>query len=175
MKRSLVWLPLTLAGTLCCVSASALAETVRIPLRSYEEVPSVSSSARGEFRARIDQGATQIVYDLKYSGLQGAVRQAHIHLGQRGVNGGISVFLCQTASNIDPTGQAPVCPASGSVSGVLQASNVIGPVAQGLSAGEFAELVAAIRAGVAYINVHSTTFPGGEIRGQWGGHAHRDH
>lgn len=169
-KRPLAWLPVALAGTLCCVSASALAETLRIPLRSYEEVPSVSSGARGEFRARIDQGATQIVYELSYSGLQGDVRQAHIHVGQRGVNGGVSVFLCQTATNTDPTGLAPVCPASGSVSGVLQAANVIGPTGQGVSAGEFAELVAAIRAGVAYVNVHSSTFGGGEIRGQLRSH-----
>jgi hypothetical protein len=31
---------------------------------------------------------------------------------------------------------------------------------------EFDELVRAIRAGVTYVNVHSETFPGGEIRGQ---------
>lgn len=95
------------------------------------------------------------------------MRQAHIHFGQHGVNGGVSVFLCQTATNADPTGLAPTCPASGSVSGLLHTANVIGPAAQGLSAGEFAELVAAIRAGVAYVNVHSSTFPGGEVRGQF--------
>lgn len=165
MKRSIAWLPVLLTGTLC-VSASAWAETVRVPLRSFEEVPSVSSSARGAFRADINTTASQIAYELSYEGLQGEVRQAHIHFGQRGVNGGVSVFLCQTQANPDPTGLAPTCPASGKVSGVLTIANVIGPGAQGITAAEFAELVAAIRAGVAYVNVHSTTFPGGEVRGQ---------
>lgn len=168
MKRSSVWLPLTL-GALCCVSATAQAETVRVPLRSYEEVPSVSSAARGSFRADINNAASQIAYDLSYEGLQGEVRQAHIHFGQRHVNGGVSVFLCQTEANPDPAGLAPACPASGNVSGVLTIANIIGPSGQGIAAGEFAELVAAIRAGVAYVNVHSTTFPGGEVRGQLNG------
>ena len=52
------------------------------------------------------------------------------------------------------------------MSGVLTANNVIGPAGQGISAGEFAELVRAIRHGVAYVNVHTATFPSGEVRGQ---------
>ena len=44
--------------------------------------------------------------------------------------------------------------------------NVIGPAAQGIAAGEFAELVRAIRAGATYVNVHTTVHPGGEIRKQ---------
>jgi len=45
---------------------------------------------------------------------------------------------------------------------------VIGPAGQGIAAGEFAELLAAIRAGKTYANVHSAKFPGGEIRAQLG-------
>jgi hypothetical protein len=52
------------------------------------------------------------------------------------------------------------------VSGVLTPANVIGPAAQGVAPGEFAELVRAIRAGVTYANVHTQAFMGGEIRGQ---------
>lgn len=174
------WFPAVLTATLC-VPAYALAETVRVPLDSYQEVPSVSSSAAGEFRAHIAPGDGSVAYELSYSGLEGEVRQAHIHFGQRGVNGGVSVFLCASAANPDPTGLAPTCPASGSVQGLIQAGNVIGPAGQGLSAGQLAELVAAIRAGVAYVNVHSSTFPAGEIRGQlrdrgqsFDRHAHAD-
>jgi hypothetical protein len=61
----------------------------------------------------------------------------------------------------------PACPAtSANLNGVITASSIGGPSAQGLSAGEFDELVAAMRRGVTYVNVHSTTWTGGEIRGQ---------
>ena len=53
----------------------------------------------------------------------------------------------------------------------ITAANVVGPVApnnsQGLAAGEFDELVRALRAGIAYANIHTATYPGGEIRGQF--------
>ena len=87
------------------------------------------------------------------------------------------VFLCQTTFNPDPTGHAPTCPQSGTVTGTLTAANMTAlAVAQGIAAGEFAELVRAIRAGVTYANVHSAgtgvpaNFAGGEIRGQIGTH-----
>jgi CHRD domain len=139
---------------------------VETRLKSYQEVPAVSSTATGKFKASIDEKSGSIKYELTYSGLQGDVRQAHIHFGQRSVNGGIVVFLCQTSVNPDPTGLSPTCPQSGTVSGVIQAANVIGPAGQGIDPMEFAELVAAIRSGVAYANVHSSKFAAGEIRGQ---------
>ena len=52
------------------------------------------------------------------------------------------------------------------VTGTITAANVVGPVGQGITAGEFEELVRAILAGVTYVNVHNATFPSGEIRGQ---------
>ncbi len=143
-------------------------ETVRAGLAGFKEVPVISTAASGSFRADIDDKAGTIAYELSYSRLEGDVAQAHIHVGQRSVNGSISVFLCQTEASPDPTGLAPRCPRSGKVSGVLQAANMIegGIVDQGIAPGDFDELVAAIRAGVAYVNVHSTTFPAGEVRGQ---------
>jgi hypothetical protein len=52
------------------------------------------------------------------------------------------------------------------VTGTLDASGVVGPAGQGIAAGEFAELLHAIRSGVTYANVHTNTWPAGEIRGQ---------
>lgn len=155
-----------LACALFAAPALAAAETLIVPLRGFEEVPSISSPARGLFRAFVNRHTGTIAYQLSYENLQGDVSQAHLHFGQRGVNGGVSVFLCQTAASPDPTGLAPMCPQSGAVSGHLQAANVIGPVGQGIAAGEFEELLAAIRAGAVYVNVHSSAWPGGEIRGQ---------
>jgi len=140
---------------------------LRLTLRGFEEVPAVSTAANGRFRGEVSEDGDSITYTLSYSAIEGDIRQAHIHFGQRSVNGGIVVFLCQTTFNPDPTGLAPTCPQSGTVTGTLRAANMTGSAsAQGIATGEFAELVQAIRTGVTYANVHSTKFPGGEIRGQ---------
>jgi hypothetical protein len=141
-------------------------DRIEARLKGFQEVPAVSSTASGRFKAKLDSVSGTLTYELSYSGLEAPVRMAHIHFGQRGVNGGIMVWLCQTAGFPDPLNQAPTCPQSGTVAGLIQAGNVQGPSAQGIAAAEFAEMVAAIRAGVAYANVHSDKFPGGEIRGQ---------
>ncbi len=53
------------------------------------------------------------------------------------------------------------------MTGALTVSNMTNSAAgQGIAAGHFAELIRALRDGVAYANVHSTKFPGGETRGQ---------
>ena len=57
---------------------------------------------------------------------------------------------------------------------MITASDVIGPAAQGIAAGELDEVVQAFRDGIVYANVHSTLWPGGEIRSQLGGRG-RDH
>jgi hypothetical protein len=133
----------------------------------YLEAPPISTGASGTFKATIDDDAQEIHYTLTYSGLEGDVRQSHIHFGQRGVSAGISAWLCETTFNESPTGPAtPDCPQSGTVTATLGPSDVIGPAGQGIAAGEFSELVDALRAGRAYANVHSSKFPGGEIRGQ---------
>jgi hypothetical protein len=137
-------------------------------MSGYFEPPSVSSAASGSFAARIDDAASEIHFTLTYSGLEGDVRQAHIHFGQRSVNGGISLWLCETTANPRPVGSpdVPDCPQSGTVEFTLTDDHVVGPAAQGIAIGEFEEIVAAIRAGRAYANVHSSKFPGGEVRGQ---------
>ena len=137
---------------------------LRTSLSGYEEVPAVSTTGGGEFRAAIDRDSDTIQYEITYGDLEGNVLQSHIHIGQSAVNGGISAFLCSNLGN-GPAGTQP-CPQSGTVEGTITPSLVIGPTAQGVAPGEFDELVRALRAGVAYANVHSSTWPGGEIRGQ---------
>jgi len=147
--------------------ALALAHTVvAASLQGFEEPPAISTTASGTFDGEVSSDQTSIAYVLSYAGLEGDVRQAHIHLGQFSVNGGISIWLCQTTSNPDPTGLAPTCPQEGTVTGTVTAANVIGPTGQGINAGEFDKIITAMLAGVTYANVHSTKHPGGEIRGQ---------
>ncbi len=144
----------------------ARAETVHANLRGFEETPqTLSTAASGEFHAKILKNSA-IEYELSFFDLEGTVTQAHIHFGRRGLSGGISVWLCGTASNPGPAG-TPACPTpGGTVTGTVTAANVIGPAGQGIAAGQLAEIINAIRAGAAYANVHSTLYTGGEIRGQ---------
>lgn len=168
MTRSMRrFLPLAMIAAVS-IAAPAAAQTVFARLSGYGEVPVSSSPGSGELRLKIDRDAGSIYYELEFGGLQGNVTQAHIHFGQHSVNGGISVWLCGTATNPGPAG-TPVCPSPGGiVTGTLMAGNVVGPVAQLIDPGEFDELVNAIHAGVTYANVHSSLLPGGEIRGQIG-------
>lgn len=144
-------------------------------LKPGEEVPALSSqAARGRFKAIIDEQNQTISYELSYEGLEAAPLQSHIHIGQRRVNGGISVFLCGNPPTVPaaPVPQPPACPpAPATVTGELTAANIVGPTAQGVdptsaTVNEFDELVAMLRQELAYVNVHSSRFPGGEIRGQ---------
>jgi CHRD domain-containing protein len=146
-------------------------EVVRAHLVGVNEVPSVSSPATATFRAVIDEEGGTISYTLKYEGFLNTVTQSHFHFGQHHTSGGISVFIC---TNLGNSPGSPACPAAqGEISGVATAASVIGPAGQGISPGEFAELLAAIRAGSVYVNIHSNIFPAGEIRGQLVG-GHRD-
>ncbi|MGH2774827.1 MAG: CHRD domain-containing protein [Actinomycetota bacterium] len=133
--------------------------TFNARLAGYNEVPSVSTSASGRFTAKVNRADEEISYKLRYEDLEGPVLFAHIHLGQKGANGGVSAFLCGG-------GHADPCPQEGEVRGVIGPDDVVGPDVQGIDPGEFDELVDAMKAGVTYANVHSERFPGGEIRGQ---------
>jgi hypothetical protein len=156
------------AMLLTIVVAVAIAQGgkgIKEVLIGFEEVPAVSTTGHGEFKATINKDETSIAYELSYADLEGSVLQSHIHLGQRSVNGGISVFLCSNLGN-GPAGTQPCPPSPATITGVLVPADVIGPTPQGIAPGEFAELIRAIRAGATYVNVHTNKFPGGEIRSQ---------
>ena len=141
--------------------AVAVDEFFAAKLRSGNETPvSLSTAGSGVFGAQLDAGETALTFALLYSSIEGGtIIGAHIHLGQPGITGGIVIHFCGT-------GGKPACPASpGVVSGAVTAIDVVAVTSQGIAAGEFAEVIRAIRKGDAYVNVHTTTFPGGEIRG----------
>jgi hypothetical protein len=156
------------AAALTVVGTVALAQGGRDfneRLTGYQEVPALSTSGQGKFRASIRAGGREIRYRLSYSRLEAKPQQAHIHLGQRGVNAGVIVFLCSNLGN-GPAGTQACPDPPATVQGTLRAADVVGPAAQGIDPGEFDELVRAIRAGATYANVHTEKYPGGEIRAQ---------
>jgi CHRD domain len=138
-------------------------------LVGYQEVPqTISTTGGGTFNAKIANDGESFTWTLSYEALEGAVQQAHIHFGASGLANGISVFLCTNLGN-GPAG-TQACPAPpATISGTASAADVIGPAGQGIEAGAFGELLAAMRAGFAYANVHTSKWPGGEIRGQLDG------
>ena len=143
-------------------------------LTGYQEQPlALSTTGSGKFEASFSRFGDKFTYRLSYRDLEGDVTQAHIHFGEENQVGGVSVFLCTNLGN-GPAGTQP-CPAPpATISGTIVAADVTNLANErGISAGELEELIRAIRAGVTYVNVHSTRWPGGEIRSQVdGNHSH---
>ncbi len=153
---------------LATLNTPALAEPHHARLIGFQEVPVVVTEGSGHFTMNIAPDGGSFDFELSYEGIEGgAIQQAHVHVGQRNVNGGIVVFLC---TNLNPPANVPApppCPASpGTVSGTRRPADVVAVTTQGVSAGEFAAVLTAVRNGRAYPNVHSAASPGGEIRGQ---------
>ncbi|MBI2851070.1 MAG: CHRD domain-containing protein [Chloroflexi bacterium] len=129
-------------------------------LSGGEEVPPVDTQAQGEAIFRFSDDGATLSFRLMVSNAEN-VSMAHIHLAARGQNGPVAVWLYPLAP--------PAKPIPGRFDGELStgnitAANLVGPLqGQPLSA-----LIERIKAGEAYVNVHTAKFPGGEIRGQIG-------
>jgi hypothetical protein len=140
-------------------------------LSGSEEVPPRDTDAKGVaiFRERL--GSNEVDFHLVTSKISN-VHQAHIHCGAFGANGPVRMWLFPV---IGPSGAALVHPNQlGSHTGVLN-KGTFDPT--GVTCPDGTPLIDAMRAGLAYVNVHTTDgvdpantgpgdFPGGEIRGQ---------
>jgi hypothetical protein len=138
--------------------------TISARMVGLGEVPPTNSKGAADFRGTISADGTTITYTLKWSGLTTLPLFSHIHFGPTKENGGVMVFLCGGG------GKAPCTQAtSGMASGTISAADIVGPAAQGIPAapnGSFADVIRAIRTHNAYANLHTTMFPGGEVRGE---------
>jgi len=133
-------------------------------LNGFQEVPSVSSTGWGNFDAKLVDENT-IHYVFTYGGLEGGNSLfSHIHFGERAVNGGVVIFLCGGGTKPD------ACPnVEGTVEGDWTKADVVsstGATNQGIEANSWDEFLRALRAGHGYVNIHTTRWAGGEIRGQ---------
>jgi hypothetical protein len=131
----------------------------RAELKGSHEVPLTLSAGHGSLTLKVNDDDSSVHFVLEYSGLLTTVAAAHIHVGQKNVNGGVTVFFCGG-------GGRPACPPSGTVEGDFTAADVIALTAQQLEVNNLDKLLAAIRAGKTYANVHTMTSAAGEIRGQ---------
>ena len=153
-------------------------------LSGFAEAPPADSDAHGEARLKLE-GNHRLKVKLKIKDLYGFTA-AHIHLGDPGVNGPIVATLYPT-DDCDNPGNGN-CESQGWRHGAdrgdddcdddsgdcdddeieieitLDESNLDG----GPFAGDFPAFVSALRTGALYVNAHTTTYPGGEVRGQIG-------
>lgn len=159
MQRS-VTVVLMLAALLAvpAVSATGQPTTYVAPLSSAEEVPTNDSRARGQAVFQLSADGTSIDYRLIVANIHN-VTQAHIHVAPAGANGPVIAWLYPN----DPPAQL----IPGRFNGILAQ----GTITEGDLVGQFAgdalsDLVELLEAGETYVNVHTSQFPGGEIRGQ---------
>ena len=135
----------------------------RARLSGFGEVPPKLVDGSGRFTGTLSEDKTSISWTISWTGLTGPAQAAHIHFGQTQVNGAVVVFFCGG-------GGRPACPDgpdhSGTVSGTWTAADILAVPAQGVAAGDFTGFQRFLRANLGYANIHTTQFPGGEIRGQ---------
>ena len=155
------------------------------PMTGYEENPDISTVAsrfvhRADVRRRlVDPLQAQLL------GSRGRRDPVARPLREDGDQRRHLILALRDRERPVAVASTPTCPSpGGTVEGDITAADVIGPGAtgtpptagQGIEAGNLAEILAAMRAGHAYANVHSTKWPGGEIRAQIdNGRGHGDH
>lgn len=116
-------------------------------LTGAAEVPGPGDAdASGTAFLTLNQGQGEVCFDLSWAGIDGTVIAAHVHAAPAGIAGPVVVPLFTDVA-LPGTGSASAC-----VSGVSE------------------ELIKDIRQNPEnyYVNIHSTVFPAGAIRGQLG-------
>lgn len=151
-------------GALCANADQNDNGQFRTKLTGFQQVPSILTDGHGTFTATLSSDGTSLSFTLSYTGLTGSATESLIHFAQPGVNGAIVVFFCGG-------GGKPACPSgagtlTGTVTGTITAADVVAVPAQGVTGGSFSDLLRILQSGDAYVNVHTTNFPAGEIRGQ---------
>ena len=151
------------------VAAAGLNRNWSVHANGGQEVPAHDTQGQAQAIFHLSTDGSSLDYKLIAANIDN-VFMAHIHMQVPGQNGPIVVWLYPS------TAPVPGPPGAGRTDGVLAegtitAANLTGP----LTGQPLADLVAAMRTGNAYVNLHTNDgvdgidtgagdFPGGEIR-----------
>lgn len=160
MKKWVVLLFIILTSSVGLLAFGEDEFTLSARLRGLNETPPINTAAKGSFQATVESNGS-ITFTETYENLSVNPTVSHIHFGTSFATGGVMVFLCGG-------GGQPACPTatSGTITGTISSVNVVGLAAQGVTAGDLATALRLVRRGYGYVNLHSASFPAGEIRGQ---------
>jgi hypothetical protein len=134
---------LPLLALLLVPSSAYSASGFSATLSGAAEVPPNASTGSGTAVVVLNDAQTSMTYAVNFSGLVAGLTASHIHKAPIGVNGSVIFGFAP-----------PIGATSGSFGGVIAVTPAN---------------VADLLAGLYYVNIHSTTYPGGELRGQLAG------
>jgi hypothetical protein len=149
MKRSILTVAALVAALSAATPAVAAEARFSATLSGADEVPAVMTAGSGE--AEFESDGTSVTFELEWEELNAPAVAGHIHCGVRGANGPVGVNLL---------------PGPGDAEGKVTASFTAPNPGNACGWTDLADVLDAMAAGGAYVNVHSTAHPGGEIRGQ---------
>lgn len=154
--------------SLLTVALALPASAATITYTTALDPEAAGATGTGTASVTFDDAKNMLQIVASFSGLSGTTTVAHIH-------------CCTPSPGADTAGVAvtpgtlpgfPVGVTSGTYAGTVAMLDPASYTAAfltnfggGTAAGALAALLAGMDAGTAYFNVHSTTFPGGEIRG----------
>jgi CHRD domain len=169
MKASSSLLLTLLTALLLPVSAShADMISYFASLSGPAESPPNASPATGFAQVVVDTTAHTLSVDATFSGLTGTTTMAHIHCCTA-IAGTGAVGVAVTPGTLPgfPIGLTSDHYISPSIDLLLQTSYTAAFLTSGggTAAGAEAALLAGLDGGTAYFNIHTSAFPGGEIRG----------
>jgi hypothetical protein len=133
-------------------------------LNGAQEVPPNGTESTGRFIITFNNDLTEGEFTLHVNHLDNVTR-AHLHCNVAGANGPIFLHLIGDMHLIAAGGPAPQHVDGRWLDNATVTDASISDKTT-LCGATLADVVAAMRAGSVYVNVHTTAFPGGEIRGQ---------
>jgi hypothetical protein len=170
MKRTLLTAAMAIATSMVLSTPAAYADTITLTatLSGALEVPPTGSAGTGFATVVLNTTANTMFVDVTFSGLTGTTTASHIHccVASPFLNANAGV-----ATQVPTFLNLPLGVTSGSFTQLLDLTlassyNPAFVTAQGGTVpGAEAALVAGMENGESYLNIHTTTYPGGEIRG----------